>query len=446
MNRTRFLSDILSTIFERRYSAAAATDRRPIDEVCRSLLTGAGEVTGLTLARTILDRFSQMTDEEKLGFFSFLTDELDVDVEAISRAAADYARDRSPSNLEALVVAAEPNRQELLRRINQVPGATARLVAMRLDLLDHMSEHPEFARTDLDFVHLFTSWFNRGFLVLRRIDWDTPANILEKIIEYEAVHAIDDWDDLRRRIEPEDRHCFAFFHPVMPDEPLIFVEVALSRGVPGSVQEVLAPERDILTEDQADTAVFYSISNCQRGLAGISFGNSLIKQVVEDLSRDLPHIRTFVTLSPIPGFNRWLAKYAEQRPGNVVPQIISVVQEAIDSGDAGPVEPFAADLRYLAAHYLVEQKREGGLPLDPVTRFHLGNGAMVHDVHALADISPNGLRQSSSVMVNYLYDLSRVEQNHEEFVADKTVAQSRTIQSILRSGLTDKKTRKTVNG
>ena len=345
------------------------------------------------------------------------------------------------------MTAAEPNRQELLRRINQVPGATAQLVAMRLDLLDQVSQHPEFARTDLDFIHLFTSWFNRGFLVLRRIDWDTrPPTFWKKIIEYEAVHAIDDWDDLRRRIEPEDRHCFAFFHPVMPDEPLIFVEVALSKGVPGSVQEVLAPERDILTEDQADTAVFYSISNCQRGLSGISFGNSLIKQVVEDLSRDLPHLKTFVTLSPVPGFNRWLAKYAEEMPDTVVPEILSVVQDAIDNGDAGLLEPYAADLRYLASHYLVEQKRDNGLPLDPVARFHLGNGAMVHDVHAMADISPNGLWQSSSVMVNYLYDLSRVEQNHEEFVADKTVAQSRTIQSILRSGLTDKKTRKTVNG
>ena len=446
MNRTRFLSDILSTIFERRYSAASAIDRRPIDEVCRALLTGAGEVSGLKLARTILDRFSQMSREEKINYFSFLTEQLDVDVEAVAGAASRYADARTPEHLDALVSAAEPPRQELLRRINQVPGATAQLVAMRLDLLDQLSEHPEFARTDLDFIHLFTSWFNRGFLVLRRIDWDTPANILEKIIEYEAVHAIDDWDDLRRRIEPEDRHCFAFFHPVMPDEPLIFVEVALSRGVPGSVQEVLAPERNVLTEDQADTAVFYSISNCQHGLSGISFGNSLIKQVVEDLSRDLPHLKTFVTLSPIPGFNRWLAKHAEEVPDTVVPEIISVVQDAIDRGDAGLIEPYAVDLRYLASHYLVEMKRDDGLPLDPVTRFHLGNGAMVHDVHAMADISPNGLFQSSSVMVNYLYDLSRVEQNHEEFVADKTVAQSRTMQSILRSGLTDKKTRKTVNG
>ena len=213
MNRSRFLSDILSTIFERRYSASAAVDKRPIDEVCRALLTGAGEVSGLKLARTILARYSAMDEDEKRAFFQFLNEELDVDTVAVKESARLYGSERTPEHLEDLIASAEPVRQELLRRINQVPGATPQLVAMRLDLLGFLKDNPEFGRTDLDFIHLFTSWFNRGFLVLRRIDWDTPANILEKIIEYEAVHAIDDWDDLRRRIEPEDRHCFAFFPP-----------------------------------------------------------------------------------------------------------------------------------------------------------------------------------------------------------------------------------------
>ncbi|WP_136658964.1 malonyl-CoA decarboxylase [Nitratireductor sp. XY-223] len=446
MNRSRFLSDILSTIFERRYSASAAEDKRPIEEVCRSLLTGAGEVSGLKLARTIIARYGAMDPQEKEAFFRFLTEELDVDTDAVEASARLYGSERTPEHLEALIGTAEPVRQELLRRINQVPGATAQLVAMRLDLLGFLKDNPAFGRTDLDFIHLFTSWFNRGFLVLRRIDWDTPANILEKIIEYEAVHAIDDWHDLRRRIEPEDRHCFAFFHPVMPDEPLIFVEVALAKGVPGSVQEVLAEEREILSESQADTAVFYSISNCQRGLRGISFGNSLIKQVVEDLSRDLPHLKTFVTLSPVPGLNRWLQGLKEERPDGAVSEILSAVEHAERSGDTDSLDHFAPEMRYLATQYLVEQKRPNGLPLDPVARFHLGNGALVHDVHALADISPNGLRQSSGVMVNYLYDLSKVEQNHEEFATNQTVAQSRTIQSILRAGFPDRKTRKTANG
>ena len=446
MSRSRFLSDILSTIFERRYSGSAAEDKRPIDEVCRALLTGAGEVSGLKLARTIIARYGAMDTDQKRAFFRFLTEELDVDTDAVETSARLYGSERTPQHLEELIASAEPVRQELLRRINQVPGATAQLVAMRLDLLGFLKDEPEFGRTDLDFVHLFTSWFNRGFLVLRRIDWDTPANILEKIIEYEAVHAIDDWDDLRRRIEPEDRHCFAFFHPVMPDEPLIFVEVALARGVPGSVQEVLAEEREILTESQADTAVFYSISNCQRGLRGISFGNSLIKQVVEDLSRDLPHIKTFVTLSPVPGLNRWLQRLKDEQPESAIAEILCAVDHAEKSGDTASLDHYAADLRYLATQYLVEQKRPDGLPLDPVARFHLGNGALIRDVHALADISPNGLHQSSGVMVNYLYDLSKVEQNHEEFATNQTVAQSRTIQSVLRAGFPDRKTRKTANG
>ncbi|MCY6381107.1 malonyl-CoA decarboxylase [Hoeflea prorocentri] len=446
MNRSRFLSDLLSTIFERRYSASADVDKRPIEELCRSLLSGTGEVTGLKLARAVVSRYALLDRDEKQAFFTFLNDELDVDTDTVAAAAENYSRERTPEHLEVLVRTAEPVRQELLRRINQAPGATAKLVAMRLDLLDILDAEPSFGRTDLDFVHLFSSWFNRGFLVLRRIDWDTPANILEKIIQYEAVHAIDDWDDLRRRIEPQDRHCFAFFHPVMPDEPLIFVEVALSKGIPASVQDVLAEERDILDESQADTAVFYSISNCQRGLGGISFGNSLIKQVVEDLSRELPHLKTFVTLSPIPGLKAWLKELDGDEPDPGPEDIVGAVERAADTGDTTELEQLSNDLRYLAAWYLIEEKRSNGLPRDPVARFHLGNGASVHDIHALADISPNGLRQSGGVMVNYLYDLSRVEQNHEEFASRQVVAQSRAVQSILRAGPPDNKTRKTVNG
>ncbi len=442
MNRSRFLPDILGSIFERRYSAMAAFDKRPIEEMCEALLTGAGEVSGLKVARAILTRYGQLDTEAKETFFRHLTEQLDVDTDAVEASARAYGADRTPELLEQLTHASEPRRQELLRRINQVPGATAQLVAMRLDLMDMLSDHPEFGRTDLDFIHLFSSWFNRGFLVLRRIDWDTPANILEKIIQYEAVHAIDDWDDLRRRIEPEDRHCFAFFHPVMPDEPLIFVEVALSKGIPGSVQQVLAEDREVLTEDQADTAVFYSISNCQSGLGGISFGNSLIKQVVEDLSRDLPHLKNFVTLSPIPGLSRWLEKRHKNHLDDQAGDILEAAKQARGGDGPAALEDHSPSLRYLAAHYLVEEKRANGLPLDPVARFHLGNGALVHDVHALADISTNGLQQSCGVMVNYLYDLARVEQNHEEFVGKQIVAQSRGIQSLLRAGLPDVKPRK----
>ena len=252
---------------------------------------------------------------------------------------------------------------------------------------------------------LFASWFNRGFLVLRPINWSSPAEVLEKIIAYEAVHAIDSWDDLRRRLQPSDRRCFGFFHPAMPDEPLIFVEVALNKGVPNSVQTLLADGRDPIAAEEADTAVFYSISNCQAGLAGISFGNSLIKQVAADLARDLVGLETFVTLSPIPGLNKWLETTS-----------IAALKDA--------------SLEVQAAHYLLSAKREDKLPVDPVARFHLGNGAAVHAVHAEADLSDNGMRQSGGAMVNYLYDLTQITTNHEKFVVEKIVAASAEVHAL----------------
>jgi len=269
---------------------------------------------------------------------------------------------------------------------------------------------PELEALDLDFRHLFASWFNRGFLVLRPINWESPAHILEKITQYEAVHAIHSWDDLRRRLEPQDRRCFAFFHPAMPDEPLIFVEVALTRGTPGSVQALLTSERNTLREDEADTAVFYSISNCQAGLASISFGNSLIKQVAADLSAELPGLRTFVTLSPIPGLTRWLDAQGYEW------------QDA--SGE---------EMRALAAHYLLNAKTDNGDPVDPVARFHLGNGAIVHAVHAEADTSENGQAQSGGTMVNYLYDLAKVAQNHEQFATTRQMVATSEVRSLANS-------------
>ncbi|MCK5502723.1 MAG: malonyl-CoA decarboxylase family protein, partial [Tritonibacter mobilis] len=266
---------------------------------------------------------------------------------------------------------------------------------------------PELEALDMDFRHLFLSWFNRGFLVLRPINWESPAHILEKIIAYEAVHAIDSWDDLRRRLEPSDRRCFAFFHPSMPDEPLIFVEVALTNGVPGSVQMLLSEGRSAIPTSDADTATFYSISNCQAGLASISFGNSLIKQVASDLATEVPSLATFVTLSPIPGLTGWL-------------QSEGIAWEEAD----------AEKLRGYAADYLLNAKRGGGQPLDPVARFHLGNGAIVHGVHADADTSDKGRAQSAGTMVNYLYDLGKIAQNHERFATTQEVVASAEVKSL----------------
>lgn len=402
-----FFGDLISTVFERRYRSALSADAvgRTTAELAHDLLGSHGEVSGSTLARLILDRYADMNIDEKLSFFEFMTHDLEIDAGQVTDTLQAYQAAPSKKSYRAFATACEPKRQELARRLNQVSGATGQLVAMRKDLLQFLKKHPSLEPLDVDFQHLFSSWFNRGFLVLRPINWSCPAEILEKIIAYEAVHAIDSWEDLRRRLQPVDRRCFGFFHPAIAGEPLIFVEVALTKGVPNSIQDLLADGRDAIDAADADTAVFYSISNCQEGLAGISFGNSLIKQVASDLSRDLPALKNFVTLSPIPGLNKW--------------------QKTVELALAPD-----SDVQALAAHYLLEAKRPDGMPIDPVARFHLGNGAMVHAVHADADISQNGMAQSNGAMVNYLYDLSQITTNHEQFVAEKTVIASVDVQAL----------------
>ncbi len=409
MPQTGPLGDLLGTLLERRPFYRKSGAKGALDHLCAELLTGQGAATGLQSAAAVLEQFRNLSDDEAREFFTMLNDAFDVDaVDVLARAEA-YKEDPSPAHFKRLVSATESRRQVLFRRLNQVPNGTSELVAMRARLLKLLKEHPEFGRTDLDMVHLLRGWFNRGFLVLRQITWDTPASILERIIAYEAVHQIHSWDDLRRRLQPQDRRCFAFFHPAMPDDPLIFVEVALTKGVPGSIQNVLSDSRSELMADEADTAVFYSISNCQAGLAGISFGNSLIKQVVRDLSAELPNLKRFVTLSPIPGFEKWLT-----------------------SQGLAEADIEAEELRQLAAQYLLEAKRDGGKPLDPVARFHLSNGALVHMVHAEADRSEKGMQQSRGAMVNYLYDLPKISQNVEAFGEKNTVASASGVRSLAK--------------
>ena len=358
------------------------------------LISASGGGSGLAVARSLLGRYAGMSDDAKLAFFHHLARDMNIDAVKVRDALEGYEAEQSKATYRRFMQAAAPPRQELIRRLNQVPGATGALVAMRADLL-RLGQHDNALRAlDLDFQHLFASWFNRGFLVLRPINWGSPAYILDKIIAYEAVHQIDSWDELRRRLEPTD-------------EPLIFVEVALTRGVPGSIQDLLAETRAKIEAEDADTAVFYSISNCQEGLASISFGNSLIKQVAADLSVEIPTLETFVTLSPIPGFATWLAE-----------QNISVSPEETEH------------LRSLAAHYLLDVKRSDGLPRDPVARFHLGNGAILHQTHAQADMSDKGLQQSRGAMVNYLYDLEKVAQNLDVFAVDHAIAASAEIKTL----------------
>jgi len=426
VRRNWVFGDLLSQLVERTGQVWGNDDTRSLKDLCEAILSAEGEVSGYKLAATLLDRYRRSEDDEKLAFFNHLNDALDVDAECVAELAQNYANAPSPAAFKALSQAAEPRRQELLRRLNQPVGATDALVAMRVDLLRFVKSHPDLSRTDFDFVHLLRSWFNRGFLVLKQINWDTPARILDKIVAYEAVHRIDDFDDLRRRLNPSDRRCFAFFHPSMPDEPLIFVEVALTAGVPNSIAKLLEEDRDPIDPRQAKAAVFYSISNCQKGLAGISFGNLLIKQVVAELSMELPKLETFVTLSPIPRLNQWLeSQSAQNELGSTTTPIVS----AEENDDV---------LRGLAAHYLLCAKRDDGSPFDPVARFHLGNGAEIHDIHAGADKSENGLAQSDGAMVNYLYDLRRTERNHEEFAKSGTIAATRAMQALASAALETK--------
>lgn len=407
------LADLLSTVFERRYRTAVPVEQgsRPLAELAEELVGSAGETSGLALAGEILSRIEDLDDAGKLDFFRHIASAMDIDPEAVRTTLDVYERSPSKDSYRAYAAAAEPRRQELIRRLNRVPGATGQLVRLRAELLRLGAKEPELAALDLDFRHLFASWFNRGFLVLRPISWESPAHILEKIIAYEAVHAIASWDDLRRRLEPTDRRCFAFFHPSMPDEPLIFVEVALTKGIPGSVQTLLAEDRAPMAAHEADTAVFYSISNCQKGLASISFGNSLIKQVASDLSSELAGLKTFVTLSPIPGLSTWAKGEGLEMP--------------VDDPEV---------MRTMAAYYLLNAKGRGGLPFDPVARFHLGNGAMVHAVHADADISDKGRAQSGGTMVNYLYDLGAVAQNHEHYATTKEVLATPEVKQLAGAG------------
>ena len=404
-----FFGDILTSLFERAplLRGAMADDDKPIELLCRDLLTSRGDVSGMSLAQLVLDRYADFNDDEKLALFTLLANEMDVSCGDAVSALQAYESAPTAANYAALTKKIEPARLQLIRRLNQTQDATTQLVAMRRDLLRLLDQHPDLAKLDIDFKNLFTTWFNRGFLVLRPITWGSPAHILEKIISYESVHAIQSWDDLRRRLQPDDRRCFAFFHPAMPDEPLIFVEVALTRGTPNSIQTILSETHRSLAAVDADTATFYSISNCQAGLAGISFGNSLIKTVVQHLLRDLPQIKTFVTLSPIPGLVKWLNETNQY-----------------------DVESDPQKLAPLAAHYLLEAKQRNGQPRDAVARFHLNNGAFVEAVHADADISANGLAQSCGVMVNYRYDLTKISANHEAYANQQSVVASKAVKAL----------------
>ncbi|KAA2212689.1 malonyl-CoA decarboxylase [Teichococcus oryzae] len=457
----------------RPYADVPAIARPPLvraELLTRSLLSERGEASGAAVARELLSVLHDLNAEDRAAFRQFLATSFLPDEAALRAAAQAYLDEPSAARAMMLFEKAEPPRQEVLRRMNMAMGGTAALVNMRRELLGELKKHPELKPLDVDLQHLFASWFNRGFLELRRIDWDTPAAILEKLIAYEAVHEIMGWDDLRRRLGP-DRRCFAFFHRALPGEPLIFVEVALTQGLASAVQPLLAPQEGP-APPEFDTAIFYSISNCQEGLRGVSFGNFLIKQVVEELKAELPEIRHFSTLSPVPGFRRWLKRRLERggdelfRAGEDAaitalatpadaPAAELPAAEAPDGGEPaeGAAPPKAAALldKLATGEWWLDPAREAALrpPLlrlvaeyltrpntgmgniDPVARFHLGNGARLERINWLGNTAPRGMAESYGVMVNYLYDPDSIEANHEAFTRSGTVARSVAVDAML---------------
>jgi malonyl-CoA decarboxylase len=435
-----FFSDLLSTISERGRtllrrvgSTDDKQDASDLIELCEALLSSRGEASGTAMAREVLDRYHHLDQPERLAFFETLARNYGPDREKLSQAIESWRAQPSDDDASDLHYASEPRRQELIRRLNRAPGGTGELVAMRVDLLKVLKSNKDLGALDRDLVHLLSSWFNRGFLVLRKIDWSSPANILEKIIRYEAVHEIRDWNDLRRRIDPADRRCYAFFHPTLVDEPLIFVEVALTEAIPGAIAPLLAEDRPPVAIDRARTAVFYSISNTQRGLGGISFGSFLIKQVVEELQRELPRLENFVTLSPVPGLMQWL-KEADDVP---VSEEGRALLGQLDTPDWFQNAETTAQLRSvvepLAAYYFLKARTPKGRLIDSVARFHLGNGARLERIDWLGDLSPKAMRESAGIMVNYLYRLEDIEKNHEAYVNQDEIAASSAVKRLLKS-------------
>ena len=448
-NRRSWLERIWSSVADRGSSYADILQPEaaevPLDRaqgLASALLSERGEASGAAGARELHTALHELSPDDRIAFYRFLAGNFLPAEATLRQAAQAYLAEPTPERATRLAEAAEPPRQELLRRMNLAHGGTASLVAMRKDLLAHVRDEPGLRPLDADLRHLFASWVNRGFLELRRIDWQTPAAVLEKLIAYEAVHEIGGWNDLRRRLAP-DRRCFGFFHPALPGEPLIFVEVALTTGLAAAVQPLLTQETDEKTERQqervADTAIFYSISNCQDGLRGVSFGNFLIKQVVEELKAELLGVERFSTLSPVPGFRRWLEKRLaadnaaallreEERaalrqaapdvdPADPLPAALARHQWWQDPALSGALQ---APLTRLCAAYLTTPA-DGGGPSDPVARFHLGNGARLERVNWSGNVAPRGIRESFGIMVNYLYDPDRIEANHEAFVRDAIV-------------------------
>ena len=409
---------------------ATMREAQEVIRLCGVILSERGDVSGVRLAGEALAAYQALGPTARDAFFEILSGSFLPDPKFVTAAATAYQREPSAATLSRLQASVESPRQELFRRLNLARGGIAVLMDMRRNLLDTLDRHPYRSVIDADLASLFRTWFNGGFLILKRIDWRTSAVILERLIQYEAVHQIQGWGDLRRRLEA-DRRCYAFFHPALPDEPLIFIEVALTRGLGARVQPLLDPGSPVVKPDVADCALFYSITNCQDGLRGIPLGNLLIKQVVEDLERSFPRLRMFATLSPIPGFRKWLTGVLSEPTADA--SRLARLRDSLDGHQAPPaIAPsLQSDLMRLCAYYLLHAK-QGKAPMDPVARFHLANGAQLHRLNWMGDTSEAGMRRSFGIMANYIYRMSELERNYETYTRDYTIASSSDVTRLAR--------------
>ncbi len=424
----QFLQDLMPTLRLSRLTPSLlrkqlfGQETESLSSLCQMMMDSDGEYSSLLLAERILNAYEKLDEEGRLDFFQLLYSEYDIDIDTVRVAIDIYGQNPDADNLVRVTKSAEPDRRELFRRINLAPGGTARLVKMREHLLNAIRQQPELKRIDVDFHHLFTAWFNRGFLLMEPIDWTTPAHILEKIIAYEAVHEIENWAELRRRLEPADRYCYGFFHPSMEDEPLVFVEVALTEEVPRGIAQILHRDAESLLPANPTCAIFYSISNCHKGLAGISFGNFLIKQVASSLKLRFPQLKNFSTISPSPGFRRWLEQEAEQRAD--LDELLGQISNDMDDSTRTALEK-------QVARYYLEARNERGEPVDAVARFHLKNGAILDRINILGNTTDASMQNAFGTMVNYGYDLSKVEDNHEAYVHNNQVVASAAVKKAL---------------
>ena len=406
-------------------------DLNSIIKLCDELLSNKGMVFGITVARDITNLYQDLSPENKLQFFKKINEKYKANSNEVNESIKIYSQSQNENNLSKLFITAEGKRRELFRRMNIAPNGTAIIVKLREDLLNFLKNNKDLEYLDFDLRHLFKSWFNPGFLKLERITWETKATILEKIVKYERVHLMKDISDLKRRLG-EDRRFFSYFHPALDDEPIIFVQVALTKGLGKSIQEIMKPSSE--GEGNYDTATFYSISNCQEGLSRVTLGHFLIKRVIYELQEELPNIKNFGTLSPIPGFADWF-NYLEDNKIKTILGKTNDDMSFLKSPDfkIGDVRILSnkENLIKLVAYYLIKEKDLKGFPIGDVTRFHLRNGAIINDIVINANVSEAGFKKSFGVMVNYLYELNNIEKNHEDFINKKEVIYSDKLKKFL---------------